>query len=212
MPEVKICGNRRREDIEFASGADYLGFIIQIRESPRSLTVVEAKPLMSQAQGYGQTVAVVNVLDGDFLSAMCSALEPDYVQFQAEITAQKLLELKDLLGAQVIALVSATQGAVERAKALSDVADVIAVDTVVDGRIGGTGATHDWGISRSVRDAIYPAKLMLSGGLNCQNVESAISSVSPSIVDVSSGVEVGGSKSKELVSSFIMKAKEAGNG
>ncbi len=212
MPEVKICGNRRREDIEYASGADYLGFIIQIRESPRSLTIEEAKPLMAQAQGYGQTVAVVNVFDGDFLSDMCSALDPDYVQLQAELPSSKLLELKDLLGVQVIAHVSPTQGAVERADALTEVADVIAVDTVVDGAIGGTGKTHDWELSRRVRDAVYPAKLMLSGGLNCQNVESAIAAVMPSIVDVSSGVEENGWKSKELVSSFIRKAKEAGNG
>ncbi len=207
MPEVKICGNKRREDIEYAQGADYLGFIINISGSPRTLTVEQAKPLLKQASGQAQTVAVVNTTDEDVLSGMCSALVPDYVQIQVDAPPSTVLDIKEVLGVQVIALVSAGDGALERAKALADVADMIIIDSVVDGRAGGTGKTHDWSISRSVRDAIYPSELVLAGGLNCGNVQEAIRTVRPSVVDVASGVEVDGVKSKELVSTFISTAK-----
>lgn len=207
MPEVKICGNRRREDIEYAAGADYLGFIIEMAGSPRSLTVEAAKPLMAQASGSSQTVAVVNTVDEHFLSGMCSELEPDYVQVQVEVPPATLLDIKEVLGVQVIGLVGATQGAVDRARAAAEVADLVLIDTVVNNRAGGTGWTHDWTLSRSVRDAIYPSMLMLAGGLNCDNVEQAIRTVLPSVVDVSSGVEREGFKSRDLVSGFIRKAK-----
>ena len=207
MPEVKICGNRRREDIEYASDAAYLGFIIQIAQSPRSLTVAEAKPLLAQASGAAQTVAVVNTTDMHVLSYMCEQLEPDYVQLQLEVPPQTILDIKEVLGVQVIGLVSATPGAELRAKEMAEVADMVLVDSAAGGKTGGTGAVHDWTVSRSVRDAIYPSMFMLAGGLNPDNVVEAIKTVRPAVVDVSSGVESNGVKSKELVSSFISIAK-----
>lgn len=207
MPEVKICGNRRREDIEYASGADYLGFIIQIERSPRSLTVAEAKPLIAQASGAAQTVAVVDGTDTHVLSEICEQLEPDYLQVQVETTPQTILDIKEVLGVQVIALVSATPGAADRARAMAEVADIVLVDSAFGGKAGGTGTVHDWTLSRGVRDAIYPSMLMLAGGLNPENVVEAARTVRPAIVDVSGGVEVNGTKSKELVSSFISRAK-----
>ncbi len=188
-----------------------MGFIIQVSTSPRSLTVEAARPLVTQAAESAQTVAVVNTTDEEFLSNMCSALEPDYVQIQIESTPSRLLDLKEVLGVQVIGLVQATEGAVEKASALKDVVDMVVVDSAVDGISGGTGKTHDWALSRKIRDTIYPAKMMLAGGLNCDNVQSAIGAVMPSVVDVSSGVESGGWKSRELVSTFIRRAKEVSN-
>lgn len=211
MAEVKICGNRRREDIEFAAGADYLGFIVEVADSPRSLSIADATPLVRQAAGNAQTVAVVKSTEKEFLSNVCSSLETDYIQIQLEVEPETLLEVKEELGVQVIGLVVATDGAETRAKALAEVADIILLDSAGPGGAGGTGITHDWSLSRSVRDAIYPAMFMLAGGLTPSNVASAISAVNPWAVDVASGVEEGGFKSKELVAAFIASAKGGTN-
>ncbi len=53
--------------------------------------------------------------------------------------------------------------------------------------LGGTGRTHDWTLSRRIRDAI-PIPLFLAGGLNPDNVAEAITAVQPFGLDLCSSV------------------------
>lgn len=72
---------------------------------------------------------------------------------------------------------------------------------------GGSGQTFDWEVARRVAER---APIFLAGGLNPANVGEAIRTVQPWAVDVSSGVERGGSKDYELVRAFLRAAKGAG--
>ncbi len=54
-------------------------------------------------------------------------------------------------------------------------------------QLGGTGRTHDWGLSRQIRDAVS-VPVFLAGGLNASNVAEAICAVQPFAVDICSGV------------------------
>jgi len=79
----------------------------------------------------------------------------------------------------------------------------------VEGKYGGTGTVHDWKVSRSLMLRIKPKPLILAGGLNPANVKSAIQTVQPYAVDVSTGVETKpGCKDPEKVVEFIHKVKE----
>jgi phosphoribosylanthranilate isomerase len=57
--------------------------------------------------------------------------------------------------------------------------------------LGGTGRTHDWSISRRIREAA-PVPVFLAGGLTAANVAEAIRVVEPFGIDVCNGVRTEG--------------------
>ena len=81
------------------------------------------------------------------------------------------------------------------------------LDACVEGSRGGTGRTFDWDVAVNARQA---HRIILSGGLNPENVEMAIRYVSPFAVDVSSGVEAQpGVKDHVKLRRFIETARSA---
>ena len=82
----------------------------------------------------------------------------------------------------------------------------ILLDTWQDGVPGGTGKTFDWDLARGS----FPRPLVLAGGLNAENVASAIERVRPAAVDVSGGVELEpGIKSAAGIREFIAAVRTA---
>jgi phosphoribosylanthranilate isomerase len=57
--------------------------------------------------------------------------------------------------------------------------------------LGGTGRTHDWSVSRRIRESVN-IPIYLAGGLKSVNVQEAIEQVHPYAVDVCSGVRTDG--------------------
>lgn len=57
--------------------------------------------------------------------------------------------------------------------------------------LGGTGRTHDWALSRRIRETVR-IPIFLAGGLNAGNVASAIEAVGPFGLDLCSGVRTDG--------------------
>lgn len=53
--------------------------------------------------------------------------------------------------------------------------------------LGGTGRTHDWTLSRRIRDAAG-LPIFLAGGLNATNVAEAVATVQPFGLDLCGGV------------------------
>jgi phosphoribosylanthranilate isomerase len=73
---------------------------------------------------------------------------------------------------------------------------------------GGTGLTCDWSAARAAKR--YARFLVLSGGLNAQNVGSAIAAVTPHAVDVCSGIETApGLKDHRALQQFIGAVRAA---
>lgn len=68
--------------------------------------------------------------------------------------------------------------------------------------LGGTGRTHDWEISRQIRDRVS-VPVFLAGGLNPENVKRAIDVVQPFGVDVCSGVRTDGLLDEREVEAFF---------
>lgn len=69
--------------------------------------------------------------------------------------------------------------------------------------LGGTGRTHDWQLSRRIRDAVHPLPLWLAGGLNAANVAEAVQRVRPGGVDLCSSVRSAGRLDAARLQAFM---------
>lgn len=81
--------------------------------------------------------------------------------------------------------------------------EAILLDTFVPGRLGGTGVQNDFALAFAAKDR---HKIVLSGGLNAENVAMALSVANPFAIDLSSGVEdAPGVKSSQKLKLFFEK-------
>ncbi len=81
------------------------------------------------------------------------------------------------------------------------------LDTYRQGIAGGTGEVFDWGLVEKITP---PGPVILSGGLNSDNVAEAIRQVRPYAVDVNSGVESApGCKDPENICRFVHTVRQA---
>ncbi len=208
---VKICGITSLEDLEVAieAGADAVGFIVDVPQSPRTLPIRKALELVRATPVFVETVTVTVPRNPNGLEKICDALNPDIIQVHGPILFHKEIRER-LLDRRLIGAVQAESDlVVDEALEVAKTFDAILMDSHIPGRYGGTGKIHDWKLSRQVRDTIYPKPLILAGGLTAENVEQAITVVKPYAVDVSSGVESHpGVKDRSKVFEFIKRAKQ----
>jgi phosphoribosylanthranilate isomerase len=184
---IKICGITRTEDLRSTVelGADALGFVF-FPPSPRHLDLEAAAQLARQIPPFvtlvglfvnenpikvRETLARVPIqllqFHGDEEAAYCRQFGLPYIK------AARVRPGLDLL---------------EYAAAFPDARGLL-LDAYVDG-YGGAGKTFDW----TLIPPQLPLPLILSGGLDADNVGAAVRQQHPWAVDVSSGVESPGRK------------------
>jgi len=212
MSKVKICGITTHRDLATVidAGADAVGFVVDVPESPRNLSLGEAKALIDDTPIFIKTVAVTIPRSLDGLTKVYRRLRPDALQIHGGCLSDALIRRR-LPNARFIRAVKAKRGAVEAAVEASKIFEAVIIDSFAPDREGGTGEAHDWELSRQVRQAIYPTPLILAGGLRPETVKEAIRIVQPYAVDVSSSVELRpGIKDPKKTLDFIRSVREAG--
>jgi len=117
-------------------------------------------------------------------------------------------ELRDALPGirfvQVIHVVD--ESAIEEARHAASTAHALLLDSGDPRKaikeLGGTGRTHDWSISRRIREAI-DVPVFLAGGLTPDNVAEAVRQVGPFGVDVCSGLRTDGHLDEDKLARFV---------
>ncbi len=180
---VKICGITRSEDALAVamSGADAIGLVFYVK-SPRCVTIAQAIDLIEILPPFVTTVGLFVNASAEFVREVLAAVRLDVLQFHGDESPEfcgqfhkpylKAIRVKpgvDLL--QCAADFKAAQG--------------LLLDAHVEGIPGGTGTAFDW----TLIPEHLPLPLILSGGLDAENVAAGIKQVRPYAVDVSSGVE-----------------------
>lgn len=185
MVRVKVCGITRLEDALLAIelGADALGFIFYPK-SPRNISIEDAKNITGKLPPFVQTVGVFVNEEVDVVRDIARSATLDIVQLHGneDTSYMKALGLKFIKALRV----STHEDVLPAKDFISAGASAILLDTYKVGIEGGTGETFDWEIALKAKEY---GPIVLSGGLNPENVASAIAQVSPYAIDVCSGVE-----------------------
>jgi phosphoribosylanthranilate isomerase len=72
--------------------------------------------------------------------------------------------------------------------------------------LGGTGRTHDWQLSRRIREEVG-VPVWLAGGLRAHNVREAIETVRPYGLDLCTGVRTRGALDGEKLAAFMSASR-----
>ncbi len=180
---VKICGITRVEDA-FAAvqcGADAIGLVFYER-SPRYVSIERAVQLAAALPPFVTVVGLFVNASRDAVRKALGSVSLDVLQFHGDETPAFCEQFHKpyLKAIRVKPGVDLLQYAADYHSA-----QALLLDAHVEGIPGGTGAVFDW----TLIPESLPLPLILSGGLDAENVAAAIEQVRPYAVDVSSGVE-----------------------
>jgi phosphoribosylanthranilate isomerase len=200
VTKIKFCGITRLDDAELAvsAGAWAIGLIFWPR-SPRRCDIDAAAEIAAAVKRRAEVAGVFVNATLDHVAQTADAVGLTMLQFHGEEGPAYCGEAARRTGCKVIKAARIRSGADVQALAPFHT-DYHLLDSYTAGVPGGTGETFSWEIARAHRGRI---PVILSGGLNPDNVADAIAAVRPYAVDVASGVELSpGRKDPEKLTSF----------
>jgi phosphoribosylanthranilate isomerase len=212
MTKVKICGITNAEDARMAikSGADFIGMIIDVPvDTPRKISLEEAVQISNSPSVNRHSDAIIVVLMPRSIEEVIKIahnIMPWGIQLHGNVPNVFMNMIKSSLPyTKIIKTIHISlDGKIETDLCeLNENVDFVLLDT--EG--GGTGITHDWSVSKRIKDEI-DIPIILAGGLTPDNVATAIEIVNPYAVDVASGVEsYPGKKDPQKMKAFIETVK-----
>jgi phosphoribosylanthranilate isomerase len=218
-PRVKICGIRSERDLEVVVGAgvDAVGLIcgVDVYVSEDKLEPEAARRLALLVPPFVAVTLVTHLTDPGEILALADFVGVDTIQLHGDVTPAQTARVHARRGGRrVTQRVHVTgEDALDAAREVAGVCDAIHLDSRTADRVGGTGHTHDWSISRRIVGAMAELRrpVILSGGLTPANVAAAIAAVQPYAVDANSGVEdEDGNKSADGARAFVRTVRAHG--
>ena len=200
-PLIKICGikdlNILNQLIELEA-IDFIGFIF-FEKSPRNVS----KNILNIVNGINlknkRAVCVYVDASQEFIQQTSSNFQNPILQFHGNESNDFCKSFnKDFW--KVIRVKDSNSINIE-----SDYPDASAIlfENYTKGLYGGTGSVFDWSLLKNINK--NDKKIIISGGINIENVDNAIS-VNPWCIDINSGVETSpGVKDLDLIKQVLQK-------
>ena len=93
---VKICGITNKSDLQSAveAGTDAVGFVVEVKTSPRNISIKKAKKLISQVPVFVNSVVVTTTDNYEKIGDICQKLYPNTIQIHGDVNSSYLISLK----------------------------------------------------------------------------------------------------------------------
>ena len=207
---VKICCICSVEEakLAIAYGASALGLVGHMPSGPGIISNLKISEIMKSVPPMVSTFLLTSetkaaaVIDhykkvNTSTIQIVDALEnKDYQRIKNELPHVKIVQVIHVLDDK----------SVTEAIGVSAYVDAILLDSgnpnLETKELGGTGRTHNWDLSRQIRDQI-DIPVFLAGGINSNNVKQAIEHVQPFGVDLCSSVRTNGKLDENKLKLFF---------
>ena len=198
-PKIKICCISSLEEAFLAikHGADALGLAGNMPSGPGIIAdelisqITKHVPppiatfLLTSERKASDIIAHHQKVQTNTIQIVDSLLEMDYAKIREAIPTVKIVQVIHVLNEKQI----------DEALEIEQWVDAILLDSGNPNLkvkiLGGTGNSHDWKLSRKIREAVKKP-VFLAGGINAQNVQQAIAEVNPYGIDLCSSVRTNG--------------------
>lgn len=210
---AKICGINDAASMQAAvdNGAEFVGYVFY-PQSPRSVSPGTAAQLAAMAPEGVTKVGLFVDPDNLLISQVLNEVSLDILQLHGDETPSRCEEIRERFKLPVMkAIKVANLDDVDFANNYSRVVDWLMFDAKAPqsrpGALpGGNALAFDWTL---LAGWVWPVPWMLAGGLNADNVATAVARSGAQFVDVSSGVESApGKKDPAEIARFLEAVAE----
>ena len=182
--KIKICGLTDPENSKQIASLDIHAIgLVFFNESPRAVSIEQANEIIQELPPFINKVGLFVNASSNFVDQVLNSVNIDTIQFHGDESSSDCSQFQ----MPFIKAIRMREGTnlLKQAEEFSSAAGLL-LDSFEEDSYGGTGKSFDWNL---IRDNI-DLPIILAGGLNKDNVMSAIEKTQPYAIDISSGVEV----------------------
>ena len=209
-PRVKICCISSAQEAKTAIhyGASALGLVGNMPSGPGIIDDSLIAEIARTVPPPISTFLLTSETEAEAVINHYKKVHTSTIQIVDALTDRQYQKIRDELPSvklvQVIHVIN--DQSVEDAIEMSEMVDAILLDSgnpnLSVKELGGTGRTHNWDLSRKIKESIK-IPVFLAGGLNKENVKQAIEHVEPYGIDLCSGVRTNGKLDEEKLEAFF---------
>jgi len=209
-PRVKICciGSVEEARLAIHYGASAIGLVSEMPSGPGVIAEERIRQIARSVPPTISSFLLTSKQDAASIITQQRRCGVNTIQICDHLTEGSYGDLREAMpGIALVQVIHVTgPEALDRALSVARHVDGILLDSGNQSlpikELGGTGRTHDWSISRQIREAV-DVPIFLAGGLNPGNVRAAIDQVGPFGVDVCSAVRTQGVLDAEKLAAFF---------
>lgn len=210
---VKICciSSENEARMAVAVGASALGLVGAMPSGPGVIGDEQIAAIARMAPPGVSTFLLTSETDATGIIAHLQRVQTNTVQIVDRVPASVYAGIRTaILSAKIVQVVHVLdETSVDEALSVAPFVDALLLDSgnpnLPTKELGGTGRTHDWQLSRSIREQAG-VPVFLAGGLNPDNVRAAIETVEPFGLDLCSGVRTSGQLDPYKLEKFFLAA------
>lgn len=209
-PRLKVCCIADIEEAELAinRGANAVGLVSEMPSGPGVISDNCIEEIAAKIPNGISTFLLTCSRDVQAIADQQRRFGVNTIQLCDDLQPEEILELRRLMPEIAIVQVIHVGGneALDQARLAARAAHALLLDSGDSSKavkeLGGTGRTHDWTVSRRIRDEVK-VPVWLAGGLTPDNVGDAIHQVQPFGIDVCSGLRTHDRLDEEKLIRFV---------